>query len=465
MPDIESPPATQDENAEASVTLGIPKKKNKKSRKPKSKRGKNKPTGFEEYYVDAPITAEEHQFELDLYHVSLPIVHRLEAAILRFSKNRRIETDRLEVFHKYLAYGGIDVGPKMFAGTDDRGLKEMDNEQILLARGNTAISENTSHLTIDFEVVVKGFLSSYFPFFFMPYNQDMIKLATVTIRSFLSYLLYHDVCPEYKRSIDDARTSCDIATEELWKNQQLMASPSSDFNVACAILFGGLDHDLYVDDNQWRNPKHDMLLMTKDIAQKVLRFGLGVAGSDELAILFQQMGKDGNLKAAKLEGTHGFEVTEVQFPNEEACKIYSHQAPDLHPVGVLHATAYWDPAEPEYDLSDEERQEWTEKRQSKKQLTFFLEERYLELCYPGMKIIANVWEVNCGFHYLEEVIRAYCSIYTPLANELMLGWKEPRTLAASDKKKEEEDDDEKIKIEGNEITDANLEDLEPLECL
>ena len=62
------------------------------------------------------------------------------------------------MFHKYLAYGGIDVGPKMFAGTDDRGLKEMDNEQILLARGKTAISEDTSHLTIDFDAVVKGFL-------------------------------------------------------------------------------------------------------------------------------------------------------------------------------------------------------------------------------------------------------------------------------------------------------------------
>jgi hypothetical protein len=29
----------------------------------------DKPTGFEEYYVDAPITVEEHKLEQDLYHV------------------------------------------------------------------------------------------------------------------------------------------------------------------------------------------------------------------------------------------------------------------------------------------------------------------------------------------------------------------------------------------------------------
>ncbi|KAL4943246.1 hypothetical protein BDV06DRAFT_234870 [Aspergillus oleicola] len=456
MPDMEGSVGNQDDNTEATVPLAVPKKK-KRSKRPKSKRGKNKPTGFEEYYVDAPITAEEHQFELDLYHA------RLENAILRFSKDRRIENDRLEVFHKYLAYGGIDVGPKMFAGIDDRGLREMDNEQILLARGKAAISEDISHLTIDFDAVVKGYLTSYFPFYFMPYNQDMIKLATVTIRSFLSYLLYHDVCPKYKQSIEKARISCDVATDELWKNQQLMASPSSDFNVACATLFGGHSHDIYVDNNQWKNPKQDMLLMTKDVAQKVLRFGLGVAGSDKLAMSFQQMTESCSLKATKLEGMHGFEVTEVRVLDEEERELYWNRAPDLHPVGILSAIPFWDPAEPEYDLCAEDRQEWTEKRRSKQPLIFFLEECFLELCYPGMKIIATIWEFNCGFHYFEEVIRAYCSIYTSLANELMLGWKKPRDLTAGGEDEKEEDDEKTV--EGKAATDANLEDLEPIECL
>lgn len=78
--------------------------------------------------------------------------------MLRFHKNRRIESDRLEVFHKYLTYGGIDVSPKMFAGSDDRDLKNLDKEDILLARGQTAIDQEHSSLTINFDLVVKGFL-------------------------------------------------------------------------------------------------------------------------------------------------------------------------------------------------------------------------------------------------------------------------------------------------------------------
>lgn len=34
----------------------------------------NKPTGFEEYYVDAPMTPAEYTEELELYHVSRPLI-------------------------------------------------------------------------------------------------------------------------------------------------------------------------------------------------------------------------------------------------------------------------------------------------------------------------------------------------------------------------------------------------------
>ncbi|KAL2862371.1 uncharacterized protein BJX67DRAFT_385738 [Aspergillus lucknowensis] len=404
--------------------------KKKRNRRPKSKKGNNKPTGFEEYYVDAPITVEEHEFEKELYHPSRPLIHRVEDALLRFQKNRRIESDRLEVFHKYLAYGGIDAGPKMFAGSDDRDLNELDHDQILLARGRTTIDQNKSSLTVDFNAVVTGYLTSYFPFYFNPENEDMIKLATVTIRSFLSYLLYHDVCPEYKDNIDEARLSCDIATKELWKNQQLTANGPGDFNKACSITFGGLEHDLYANNNQWKNPKDDSVPMTKDIAQKVVRFGLAVAGSNELASLFQYMSTKDTLKATKLEDIDGFEVMHVHLPAEEDRDFYLNHAPDLNPIGWLYGRAYFDPGKPEPDLSPEERAEWA--RREVQELTFFLEESLLKHCYPGMKIIAPVWELNCGFHYFEDITKSYCSIYTTLANDLMLGWKKPRALTAKD---------------------------------
>lgn len=280
--------------------------------------------------------------------------------------------------------------------------------------------------------------TSYFPFYFNPFTEEMIKLATVTIRSFLSYLLYHDVCPEYKESIDEARKSCDVATGELWKNQQLTAEGTDDFNKACSILFGGLEHELYIEDNKWKNPKDDTVHMTKKIAQKVVRFGLGVAGTDDIASTFHHKAITDTLTAKKLQDIHGFEVTGVRFLEDKARQFYQDQAPDLHPVGILFGRTYYDPAEPEYDLSPTEREEWVKNGLPVQDFIFFLEERLLEHCYPGMRIIASIWELNCGFHYFEEVIRAYCSIYTPLANELMMGWKKPRALATN---KEQDDSD------------------------
>ena len=47
-----------------------------------------------------------------------------------------------------------------------------------------------------------------------------------------------------------------------------------------------------------------------------------------------------------------------------------------------------------------------------------------------MKVIAPVLELNCRIHYFDEVAIAYCSIYTVLYNDLMLEWKEPRSLAS-----------------------------------
>jgi hypothetical protein len=56
-----------------------------------------------------------------------------------------------------------------------------------------------------------------------------------------------------------------------------------------------------------------------------------------------------------------------------------------------------------------------------------------------MKIIAPIWELNCGFHYFEDIIRAYSSIYTSFPNDLMIGWKKPRELAAKDSDQDDEE--------------------------
>ncbi|PLB47241.1 hypothetical protein P170DRAFT_363673 [Aspergillus steynii IBT 23096] len=411
-----------------------PKKKKKSKKKPKSKRGKNKPTGFEEYYVDAPMTPEQFEEEKSIYDV------RIEDALLRYMKNRRIESDRRHIFMKYLTYGGVEVGPKMFAGVDEQDMKEMDNEQILIARAQTSINHEKLNLLVDFDAVVKGYLTSYFPYFFNPETEETIKLGTVTIRNFLSYLLYHDVCPEHNESIDAARRSCDIASKELWDNQQFTVKAPGDFNAACSTLFGGFLYDMYVEDDKWQNPKDNGVRMTRDIARKVVKFALAGAGSNEQAQRFRDLANSNALRAMLVEDIHGFEVTAVFPIDPDVRNFYQEYAPDLHPVGRITGRAYFDPGKPAYDLSQEERLEWALGNIQMPEFEFFLEEELLKHCYPGMKIMTSVWELNCGLHFFEDIQTAYCSIYTVLCNDLMLGWKKPRDLTNGEDDEEDDND-------------------------
>ena len=225
----------------------------------------------------------------------------------------------------------------------------------------------------------------------------MIHLATVTIRNFLSYLLYHDVCPEYKENIDEARNSCDIATKELWKNQQFTASGLGNFNTACSTLFGGYFFDIRVEGGTWSNPKEpEPVKMTNEIARKVIKFALAGAGTNEQATRFRDLASQDALTAMQIEDIDGFEITAIFPPDEGTKEFYRTYAPDLQPVGRILGKAYRDPGKPRIDLTPEEEQEWEDGPLSgASELEFFLEESLLKNCYVGMKVIASVWELNC----------------------------------------------------------------------
>jgi hypothetical protein len=64
----------------------------------------------------------------------------------------------MQVFARWLVYGGVDVGPKLFAGVTEKELREMDKENIIAARTQTGIGIDKLHIEIDFDLVVKGFL-------------------------------------------------------------------------------------------------------------------------------------------------------------------------------------------------------------------------------------------------------------------------------------------------------------------
>ncbi|XHG04795.1 hypothetical protein AWENTII_008048 [Aspergillus wentii] len=285
----------------------------------------------------------------------------------------------------------------------------------------------------------------------------MVKLATVTIRNFLSYILYHDVCPEYKENIDEARTSCDIAGKELWNNQQITAEGPGNFNTAASTLFGGFFFDLYVEDNKWENTKDETFRMSNDIARKVVKFALAGTGSNEQAIRFQELANTNALRAMRVEDIDGFEVTTVILPDDKTREFYQTHASDLYPVGRLLARAYRDPGKPGFDLSPEESLEWENGGAPMHEFEFFLEESLLKYCYPGMKVMTSVWELNCGLHFFDEIFTAYSSLYTVLFNDLMLGWKKPKDLRGGGDDGDEEVDGHEKECDSKEAEDGDIE--------
>lgn len=258
----------------------------------------------------------------------------------------------------------------------------------------------------------------------------MVKLATVTIRNFLSYLMYHEVCPEYTENIDEARRSCDIAGRDLWQNQQFIAKAPGHFNMGSSTLFGGFFYDMYVEDDKWTNPKDkDTMRMTSQVARRVVMFALAGAGTDLQARRFKELADKNNVHGMRVEDIDGFEVTAVVPPIRETLSFYQRHAPDLQPVGRLMGKAFRDPGKPPVDLSPEEKLEWDQGvGRMSSEFEFFLELDLLRFCYPGMKLITSVWELNCGLHFFDEVMMVYGTNYTVLANDLMLGWKKPMDI-------------------------------------
>ncbi|KAK2792767.1 hypothetical protein FQN52_002829 [Onygenales sp. PD_12] len=405
----------------------------KKKRKTKRSRGKKQGTGFEDYAVDGPITVAEYQENKSLYNITLPAVERLETAIQRYQAKRNLNPERRNVLTKYLAYGGVDVGPKMFEGTDQRGLEDMDAEGILTARAQSSIPKDRTGWDVDFEAVAKGYLSSVLPQFVGLETEQLVNMATGTIRNFLNYILFHDVCPEYRISILAARNICDTAKIELWKAHQANAWAPGDFNMACSTLFGGAWFGFYTGDQEWSKGVGSVG-MSDNIARKVSKFAIAGAGSYEQAVRFRDLANKNELKATCID-PNGFEVVAITPPDADVRDFYKEHAPDLQPVGKLRAKRWCNPRTPKEDLPPSKANKemgLVKTCQSSFEYEFFVEESVLNFCFVGMKVDTEIWELNCGLHYFDKVLAVYCSFYTVLLNESMIGWKEPRDLRGDD---------------------------------
>ena len=274
--------------------------------------------------------------------------------------------------------------------------------------------------------------SFYLPDYHRRYGIEAIRLATDTIRNWLNYLLYHEVVPEYTDNIKAARIYCNIAEKQLWDNQRLLTIAPGDFNKASSFLFGGYYYHKERQPEQFEtwadeNTPRDRSPMTTSVAQKVVMFALAATGTDELSASFSDLAMRGKLTAHAIQDIDGFEIVDIIMPNDGVRGFYETYAPDLNVVGKVRAKAWRDPNAPPVDLAPGE----TLPNIQGLEFEFFVEEKLLQYCYLGMKVVTTVWELNCGAFFFDEIMNAYCSFYTPSLNDLMLGWKVPRDLAKS----------------------------------
>ncbi|KAJ5747374.1 uncharacterized protein N7511_009070 [Penicillium nucicola] len=421
-------PNPDEERALAHMELDIDvTKTKKKKRRPKTKRGLGAPTGFEPFFADAPLTPDESQEIKKIYDP------RYDEAIKRFLFKRRLEPRRRHLFLKYLQYGGVNINQKYGQGVSPQELKEMTKEEGMEARNYTVVSpEWATEGNIAFDTVLKGYLGGYYLDYFSPDDEGEIMVVTGTIKNFLTFLLYHDVCPEYRDDIEKARNTCDLAAKELWKARQVVQNGPGDFNKACSMLFGGNYFDDIDDPEIWETFA-EQNRMTQESARWVLKYAIAAVGPDARAIRFKELAETEQFKVKQVEDIDGFEIISIEQPNPLTVAFYKDMAPNLTPVGVVRAKEFRDPAKGEFNLSKLEEEKWKRGEAPSYEFDFLVEGDLLAHCFLGMKALTKVFELNCGIHFFDEIMVCLPSFYVFLANDLMIDYKGPKTKEPTDK--------------------------------
>ncbi|KAJ5165784.1 hypothetical protein N7492_006080 [Penicillium capsulatum] len=443
---------SEDETAQpAAVTSVGHKKKKRRSRRPKSQRGKDRPTGFEEYNADGPLPPYEYEEDRMIYDPVNPSSvddwlpansdSRLDSALVRYQFKRRMESERRNIFHKFLQYGGITVGPNFGTGATPRELREMGHKQAMRVRSQTEISKDRDGLEISFTKVARAFLGSFYVRFFNPERETDVKFTTSTLHNFYTYLLFHDVFPEYEEDILEARKTCNLANQELPQGIQLVQQGPGRFNEACSTLFGG---SFFVEKlpEGWGAEEGQMSL---EKARDIVKFAIAGASPHDQASRFQELANQNALTTEKIEDIHGFEIITVIPPDASLQDFYHEFAPGLTTVGKIRARAFCDPAKSESYRNSKAGLNWEPSTEPEVDFEFLLEEELLQLCYPRLKFMTSVWRLNCGVYYFDDILSTYPTFYTVLANDLMLEWKQPRTVTSEDAKSPEFASDEQVK--------------------
>lgn len=269
------------------------------------------------------------------------------------------------------------------------------------------------------------------------------------IRSFYNYLLYHNVCPEYKTDILACRDFCDVAEKELIATLYLQPMLPGAFNVACSVVTSGQYRDKYVGDKTWAeslnkdevvdmvhwNPRESL---NRHKAILILKTVFCANASTEQ---FQTINKGYGLRISDQQYA-GLEVTGIEYPDNGSRGIInnfnqiSRYKMKLQAVGIMKCRRWKIPSFTLWDTPAAAKEELMPDR-----FEFWAEVGILDRCFVGMKFEALIRELEVGLWHLDQVMGVYCSFFDSLPNELVLNrsvYREPVRLDEKGEVVEEE---------------------------
>lgn len=357
-----------------------------------------------------------------------------------------MESQRRDIFYKYLAYGGVDVGPNMFQGSIDA--EGLDKDSISIALAQTSIGKEKFNVgtpaakyAVDFSGCVKGFLSRRAMFYYGFETYPQVEMVTSVLEKFMNYLLHHNVCPEYEADILEARKIIQKATDELYNIAQVPNWLPGDFNVAASTLFGGTYSTRYDGVSSWdpddvQEPRPSFIGFTKEIAHQIFGLAIATVGTEKQYEDFVAGPmKNNEYEVVEVKERAGFEITDIVAVTEGNLAFYKQTTKEYRPVGIVHARPWHNKASDGLeDLTPAERAEQERKKgdpldqpswTSTETYTFFIEGSIQQFLFVGMKLEATLHKLRCGIWFMDDFLQAFCSFDTWLCNELMVGWKEP----------------------------------------
>ncbi|KAI7278820.1 hypothetical protein KC345_g5728 [Hortaea werneckii] len=415
-----------------------------------------KSTGFEPDATEPPLTDAESS----LYDPSFDFIDRIQTAVKYFASKRKMHQDLLQVFEKFLFFGGFITNAQTSqSGMSKEGLKKQEglteaeakelleyysvSDAVMTSISSCYEDRNkVAEFVVDFEGVAKGFLSSEFMASFDYYDEKMVKKGTQVLRSFYNYLLLHRVCPEYDEQLRAAYSICDVAETELNKLAVADKCLPGAFNAACSTLFKssyvGLHRDAFSaapddEDGGWIMQGDNIGLSRKD-ARMIFSAGIAAYGTDEQYEEAEALLKDDaeHVECVTHEGT-GLEVASIELPDKKAVELYerlnstetdSYQIACIQPMGRLICKPWDVPIAAPTDLPEHAKT----KTSCGETSVFLIEQEVLPFCFEGMKIDCTVKQLDCGIKWIDTIDSLFPSFYTWLPNESVFGkgaWKEP----------------------------------------